>query len=1516
MVDGRVQRRLAAILAADVAGYSRLMGVDEEATLAALKDSRAFIDPLIKHHSGRVFGGAGDSVIAEFKSPVEAVRCATEIQLTIDEHSAGIPEHERMRFRIGINLGDVMIDGDNLMGDGVNVAARLEALAPPGGVCVSDAVVAQVRGKIDVEFVDLGEHRVKNIARPIRAFRVPLASEIRTTSPYRGLDAFEFEHADFYYGRTSAIAATEERLERQAENGKAFLLIYGMSGTGKSSLMRAGLLPALVKSDQDEGTALRRYLLFRPSEGPSPTAALINRLKSGSVFPEWSNSDDTEIPEKTIEETAQDIVQMIRDALAAAAKSQNINPRMTRLIVAVDQMEELFTTEEISPESRTAFIEFLAALARSGQVWVVCTIRADFYHRCGEVRGFSELKDGLGSYELLPPTGPEIAQMIREPARAAGMKFEEDPKIGNLADVLQQAAAQEPGSLPLLQFVLDTLYEAGKDRHMMTFAAYQTLGGLEGAIARRADEVTTALSSDVQAALPSIISALTSVRELDNTATSRAVPRHETSATREQELLVGALLNARLLTSTQDSKGNSIIRLAHDALLSKWPRARDIVSANREFLESRSQVRADASRWLAEDKSSDFLLPSGKRLALAEDLLVNRYGEIDGETVEFIEASILDRDVRRDKESKIERQQQEERIERNNREVESAKRLAKRTRIAATIILVFAIIAGFGAITGLKGQSEAERQAALADKNASQARIAENKAEHSERSALEARDQALRNQSIYLTDLSHRETASGNATNGILLAIEALPQDMNEPNRPYVVDAELALYNAISAHREISVLRGHDADVLHVTFSPDGKRIVSSSSDGTARIWDAESAKEFSVLQGHSGAVRSASFSPNGRFIITRSADKTVRLWDAGEGKLKSVLGDSDHKIKLAQFSPDGRQIMTAVNTGLVILWDTEGATKTGSLKGHDHDINAISMSPDGQYAAAASNKEIRVWNVPGRTEIAVLKGHTGSIRHIEFSQDGRSLLSVSDDEIARLWDVANGTSTYILEGHEFGLAAGAISPFGNRIVTASLDNTARLWDAHDGGLVKVLTGHNRSVVTAAFSSDETHLVTGSSDGTARVWDADSGALLTVLRGHDGGIHHVASSPEADRIATASSDGTIRLWHAGQSRLFRHVGGSGTNEVISAAFSPSGELVLTASWDRTARVWNTGNGAEIAVLKGHEGPLISAVFSPDEKYVLTVVSEGIARLWDSRTGKKVATFSSDVVTPVDSWDAVFLNVASFNSDGTHAVIAAGRNAGIWDISTGELKVVLRGHAKQIVDVAYSPDGNFIATSSYDSTARIWNAKTGETVSILEGHSLGVTDASFSPDGRLALTTSQDTTARLWEVETGTQTALLKDHKKLIYQGTFDPKGSRIITVSADGTARLWNTGGDVLAVLVGHNESVFKGKFSPDGSRVVTASSDDNAYVWDTNTGFLVAQLQGHAGDVNDAEFSPDGRSLITASKDGTARIFHAFRSTQELVDHARKIVPRQLTDCEKRKFYLRTDGDHRDCSN
>ena len=423
MSENRIERRIAAILAADVVGYSRLMGEDEERTHETLKAHRQVINELIEDRGGGVFGSAGDSIMAEFPSAVEAVRCATEIQLAIDRRNLDVPDPRRMLFRIGIHVGDIMVEGEDRMGDSVNIAARLEGLATPGGVCLSDNVVTHVRDRLGLQFEDLGQYRVKNIIHPVHVFRVPLPSEFQDISPFRGLGVFEYEDARFFHGRTKAITTAMERLRQRADQGTAFLLIYGMSGTGKSSLVRAGLLPALFKKGIDDSAFVPRYCVFRPSEGSDPSDALLAALKQDHALPELAARSNVD--------TLQD-----RDPLqfskALATLHASVVGDKANFFLVVDQMEELFTGESCDAAVRQAFVALLTALARTGSIWIVGTLRTDFLHHCAGVPGFHELKDGLGSYELLPPTGPEIAQIIRNPARTVGLRFEENVSEGRL----------------------------------------------------------------------------------------------------------------------------------------------------------------------------------------------------------------------------------------------------------------------------------------------------------------------------------------------------------------------------------------------------------------------------------------------------------------------------------------------------------------------------------------------------------------------------------------------------------------------------------------------------------------------------------------------------------------------------------------------------------------------------------------------------------------------------------------------------------------------------------------------------------------------------------------------------------------------------------------------------------------------------------------------------------------------------------------------------------------------------
>jgi WD40 repeat protein/class 3 adenylate cyclase len=1533
MPADRVQRKMAAILAADVAGYSRLMGKDEEATLATLKTCREIVDSLIAGYGGRIFGSAGDSVIAEFGSPVDAVRCATEIQLAVDKQNSAAPEDRRMRFRIGINLGDVVADGDNLMGDGVNVAARLEALAPPGGICVSEAIHVQVRDRLPLEFLDLGEHKVKNIARPVRVYRVPLASEYQIKSPFRGLKAFEFDDVELFFGRAHAIGVCMGRLEQLAAEGKPFLLIYGMSGSGKSSLLRAGLLPAITQGRALAGTAAWRRCVIRPSEGPDAVASLVAGLLAEGALPELLQSGDPAELSQLFRDAPQRAPAAIRAALEKAARSTRTPASQMRLLIAIDQMEELFTAEA----NPAALVGILALLVSSGFVWAIGTIRADFFHRCGEVPCFSALKDGLSSYELLPPSGPEIAQIIREPARAAGLRFEEDAEQGRLDDVLQEAAAADPGSLPLLEFVLDALYEAGRERRLLTFAAYRALGGLEGAIARRADEIVEGLPTDIEDALPVVLRSLTTVRLGEETVTARPALRSEVAGSPAQAALVDTLIAARLLVSDENAEGQAVVRLAHEALLSRWPRARAIVNANREFLETRARVQADARRWHSDRKNPELLLPPGKRLAEAEEVLLARRDEIDDRIIEYIEASSVAERAAAEKERQAERarieaeetakrERLEREAERRSLEAAAATRLARRTRIAAGIALLLAIGAGAGAVVGYRGQQEAVRQTQRAEQNAGEAQAAAVQARTAEAQALEAKDQALRNQSLSLSLLSQQIGATGETEAAILLALEALPSEGSASDRPYLVEAAAALYNALLAHRESMVLR-HGGGVTHAAFDPSGGRIVTSSFDSTARIWDSRTGAEMAVLRGHEATIERAAFSPDGRLVVTAGRDGTARVWNANSGEQVHVLNQPGY-VNTAVFSPDGTRVLTTSEDGSIALWDSVTGEKV--ISPEITVISRAAFSPDGHsFAAGLERHTVQVWSSNDGKLISNLDVQTWP-DDVSFSPDGSRLIVGSRWQAtmrkpSRLWDVSKGIQIATFTGHRSDTNGAVFSPNGHLVATVSIDGSARLWDGISGESRGEL-GHESEGLrirdrglhprdqesNATFSPNNRLLVTISLDRTVQIWAIENMSELAAVRGHTGLIEHVEFSPDGSRLLTASHDGTARLWN---------IDGALTSQLTHsspptfAAFSRDGAQVLTVSEDGKAHVWDVESGSELATLGSGEGdPLQYAEFSPDGRRVATASRGGRMVVWGANTGRKLAEFNGHTseVRHVQ-FSPTGDSVLSTSLDGT---------ARIWDASTGAQVRVLDPEGA-LRNAFFSPDGRLFIAGSNDGTVRLWNAD-GTPFNVLTGRKNKISVIALSTDGQMLATGSFDGTAQLWSMKDGGDPIALNGHDGSLVDIEFSRDGRSIVTASGDRTARIWNAAdGAEEVTLSGHDGAVTSAVFSPDGQFVATTSAQDRtARLWAADSGRQIAILIGRENQFSaepapmSALFSADGAHVAVVSGDDSVRIIRVFQSPQQLIDFAQGLVTRELTPCERQRFFLPVKGEMGECPN
>ncbi len=466
-------------------------------------------------------------------------------------------------------------------------------------------------------------------------------------SPFRGLEAFEFEHAPVFFGRTKAVSDILQALRTQAADRRAFVLILGMSGGGKSSAVRAGVLPMLTQPGVIEGVGLWRRAVFRPGDAPGDlftglAAALLREHGLSSLDAE---GEGPAALARVLRESPHSAVQLIKAALdreAAGAGTAKSGAGRTdaRLALVIDQMEELFTQDGIGARERKAFAATLDALARSGRVWVVATLRSDFYPRLTELPVIGALKEGAGQYDLMPPVASEIGQMIRLPTRAAGLRFEEDPATSErLDDMLRDAASERPEILPLLQFTLEELYQRRTANGTLTLEAYRALGGVEGSLAQRAETVFQELAPAVQAALPTVLNSLVSIEQDGHDTVGRKRAPWKIATNPEVRELLETFVAARLFVTELAEDGSVVVTVAHEALLWHWPRVQEWLEQNRQNLRVRSRVSSAALRWAGENRPADLLLPRGQPLGEAE-MLVQQEMQLNPTEMEFVQASI------------------------------------------------------------------------------------------------------------------------------------------------------------------------------------------------------------------------------------------------------------------------------------------------------------------------------------------------------------------------------------------------------------------------------------------------------------------------------------------------------------------------------------------------------------------------------------------------------------------------------------------------------------------------------------------------------------------------------------------------------------------------------------------------------------------------------------------------------------------------------------------------------------
>ena len=1236
--------------------------------------------------------------------------------------------------------------------------------------------------------------RIRALASDRLRFTSPPAGLPREgVAPYIGLRPFERGDAGLFFGREADTLRLLEKL-REAR----FLAVVAPSGIGKSSLVEAGLVHRLRRGALPGS---ERWLIppsLRP--GTHPVQALAAALASLGA------SDSVEVLTRRLLESDEALHREIERMLDS-------RPHIGRVLWVVDQLEETFTECEDRCE-RARFIGNLmrAASPSGGPTMIVVTLRADYIARCTENRtlatAVADHQHPLGEMDL-----HSLRQAIEEPARRFGVRFE-----AGLVDAILGEAATEPRALPLLEHALLELYLACEGA-VLTHAAYERIGGVPGAVARWAQKSYDELagrSPTWQGIARRILVGLVNPGEVSDHDTRRRMRLADVvgrDAPEDVQAVVGHLVQHRLLTtSLEERTGYQLVELAHEALIRAWPSLREWVGKDRHGLRAYRRLQAAVAEWERLGRSDHALYFDEQQLDEVVGWCKAHEAELNHAERAFLDRSSLAQAKRR----RAEAERQREAEERRQRELEDLRRIAAaesaraatERRGALRLKWGIAVVAALLLITvgaALWGGHE--------------------------RGIAQSRELAA----AAMAQLPSDPELS------VLLALEAAKISRTE-------QAEHALRRSLSESHLERVLRGHSDSVRTVRFSPDGRRVLTTSRDGTARLWDVETGQAVVELQGHADVVTDGDFSHDGRLIVTTSFDGTARVWESSTGRAVSTFDSHSDWLGHAEFSADDRLVVTAGGSR-VEVFDSRTGTLIAELGPHGSFLTTnATFAPDGRLLVTTSYDGVaRVWE--RREEAFELRatlptGQSGNRTLTAFSHDGRQLATVSASGSASIWDLATSSPISEIQDGELGSAS---QIFFDDLASTSAILTMRV--RLDERPVSRSTGyqegrHRPEFLCRRAGHDAHESRRGSlsgSGGLSRKWRKSSLAGTVVGISMSGRVFKWAyreATPHPSKYALQGYSDVNRVWSYT----------AGPNDVL-----------VSAGEDGAARIWSADGTQLRSVLRGHTGDVVSVAVSRDGGRVVTGGVDGTARIW------RIDDIYTSTVLRDDAGDRT--EAVEFNPDGRFLVTANGPRARIWDARSGELSWTLQGHAESIERVAFDPTGNVLVTAGGDQV-HIWHVRTGGHLAGPLPQAGGVTALAFSPDGVKLAVGNSSGTVLLWDLTHLDAGSFLFGHSSRILDVAFASSGARMI-VLAEGGVTTWNVatrsqGG--IAALRGHTGPVLTGRVSPDGMLAATGGADGTARVWDIRTGSQLQVLLGHRDNVTHVAFSPDSRLLVTAA--------------------------------------------------
>jgi WD40 repeat protein len=1187
---------------------------------------------------------------------------------------------------------------------------------------------------------------------PTQVIQYVSVDEIKTrtlnqTSPYKGLKKFEPGDSEHFFGRDQLILSLMQDVTQSN-----LILLLGASGSGKSSVIQAGLIPRLRKSLGTKFTEL----IFKPDRDPfiSLFSALLTKGRS-----------QTEA------------------GLALASEVNTLSQVVTTLkreeeywFIYIDQFEELFTISE--PGKRDRFIESLTRLYQTlhesqiRSVKIVMTMRADFLDRFSPYADLGRITHG--NMRLITDMHrDELWLAIEQPAAQHGVVFEE----GLVEEIIKDVQGQA-GFLPLLQYTLELLWRNDdvSDR-TLNKSTYRNLGGVRGALQKRVEQVFNSLSADEQAAAKNIFLNLVNVTGVGDADTfGRAVSKRAYRSQFTDFIAISTLtrlVNENLLVSDdKDQSKQSTVEIAHEALLSSWDTLKQWIEEAKDVLAIKSRLAEDMAQWKDllqkdKDRANEELL-TGSRLERIlelrdEGIFELRSIPLNLEENQFIDASVDWRD-------RIVREQQEQLIKLERALTEATLReQSARVRHLASFQPVDSLLLAIQ-LTGKNLEKIPEQ-------------------------LLNQVSEGLQN-SMNEACVPYRTHRWGRSVWSVAFS----------PDGQIIVgarDDNVLRLSDLRGNLIGNYFEGHQMPVYSVAFSPDGKMIVSGSADDTILLWDLEGNPIGDPFQGHEGTVSSVAFSPNGQIIVSGSNDRTIRLWDLQGNLIEKPFQGHEDAVSSVAFSPNGQIIVSGSNDRTIRLWDLQGNLIEEPFQGHEDAVSSVAFSPNGQIIVSGSHdRTVRLWDLQGNLIEEPFQGHE-KITSVAFGPNGQTIAVGSRSITIYLWNFQE-KSVRQLSKDDKKLSEGdredifvnsvAFSPNGEILVTGE-NHSMCLWRDLRGDLVgQPLRGHEDAVSSVAFSPNGQIIVSGSHDRTVRLWDLQGNLIEKPFQGHEDAVSSVAFSPNGQIIASGSRDCTVRLWDL-QGNLIGQPFQGHERAITSVAFSPNGQIIASGSHDCTVRLWDLQGNLIGQPFQEDKHHVNSVEFSPDGKVIAIGCSTSTVHLRDLQ-GNSIGTSFSIYRNLVISFS--FYSVA-FSPDGQ--TLVSGNVDGtvrLWDLQGKPVGLTFQGHESGVPSVNFSPDGQIIVSGSKDGTVRLWDRQGNPIGQTFRGHEDEVWSVDFSPDGQIIVSGSKDGTIRLWRA--GWRTRLQVCCDRLRHHSIFSNPKKGSIEAAAYQTCQLhaWNALADEL----------------------------------------------------------------------------------------------------------------------